>query len=101
MKCREKRDHNIPFSNIQPPSLTKMNMYEFNLTYYKYESITSNAKFHYLELSAKRSKTHNATSALILSKYEVDRMQLYALISLRYLHQPQNRNHLRFILPVN
>jgi hypothetical protein len=49
-----------------------MNMYEFNLGYYKYLSITSNAKFHDLELSAKKSETHNVTSAFILSKYEVD-----------------------------
>jgi len=76
-------------------------MYEFNLDYYKCLSITSNAKFHYLELSAKKSETHNATLTFILSNYEVDTMQLYALISLPYLHQPQNRNHLRFILPVN
>jgi hypothetical protein len=78
-----------------------MNMYEFNLAYHKYSSITSNAKFQYLELSAKKSETHNATSAFILSKYQVDTMQLYALVSLPYLHQPQYRNHLRFILPVN
>jgi hypothetical protein len=76
-------------------------MYEFNLGYYKYLSITSNAKFHDLELSAKKSETHNVTSPFILSKYEVDTMQLYALISQPYLHQLQNRNHLRFIIPVN
>jgi hypothetical protein len=78
-----------------------MNMYEFNLAYYKYLSTTSNAKFHYLELSAKKFETHNATSVRILSKYEVNTMQFYALILLLCLHQPQNRNHLRFIPPVN
>jgi len=78
-----------------------MNMYEFSLAFYKYLYITSNAEFHCLELSAKKSETHNATSALILSKYEGDKMQLYAVMSLPYLHQPQNRNHVMFILPVN
>jgi len=76
-------------------------MYEFNFAYYKYLSITSNARFYYLELSAKKSETHNTTPAIILSKYEVDGMQIYAVISLWYLHQSWNRNRLRFILPVN
>jgi len=40
-----------------------MNMYEFNLAYYKYLSITSNAKFHYLELSAKKFETQCNLSA--------------------------------------
>jgi hypothetical protein len=65
-----------------------MNMCEFSLAYYKYLSIASNAKFNYLELRAKKFGTHNATSACILSKYEVDTMQICALISLLYLHQP-------------
>jgi hypothetical protein len=59
MKRQNTWDHNIPFSNIQPPSLTTMNVNEFNLrvAYYKYLSRTPNAKFHSLELNAKKSET--------------------------------------------